>query len=160
MFIETTRGHLVNTEHVVKIFRKGDVDRCTVAGTEETVEVYSSIVDELVAAQSIIPAHPGFTLLSFYPSDSDPEWVDRSPVIAWQVDASSGFHKAIGLDATSNNVVATGILCPDGQVIDPGNTLYPNEDAWREEARRDAEKIEARKKTKIANPVSDAPEAA
>jgi hypothetical protein len=140
MFIETTLGHLINTDHVAQVGRsRGQPEkaRCVMAGNGDTVEVYASSVDELVAAQSLIPAQPGFTLLTFYLLGGD-EYVERSPVIAWQVDPANGYHKAIGLYWPSDNASMTGVLCPDGRVIDPANTIYDSEDDWRIAARKEA----------------------
>jgi hypothetical protein len=86
MFIEALDCELINTDYVVRIerSRRKNVARWEMA-EGPSAEVAGSTADELVSAQSLIPAQPGFTLLAFYSWDDGKEIIERSP-IAWRVD--------------------------------------------------------------------------
>jgi hypothetical protein len=123
-----------------------------VGGADISAKVYGDVTDELTTPP-IIPAQPGYTLLAFYLFDDGKEGVERSPVIAWKIDIDlNEFHEGIGLIHPSDNVLKTGILCPDGRVIEIGDSFYDNEEQWLEYARKGAAERAAKKKKLKTDP--------
>ena len=71
----------------------------------------------------IVPAAPGFELLTYYEPEADETFVvERSPVIAWRIEECQTFDRcsdenpiAISTDSTSAEG-HSAVLCPDGRV--------------------------------------------
>lgn len=154
-FIQTANRGLINTDHVMRITTHWDKNSrkhsifCEMVGGESvSAEVFGDVTDELNTCP-ILPAQPGYTLLTFYSLDGK-ECIERSPVIAWKIDTDLGeFHEGIGLISPSSNAIMSGILCPDGRVICPGDTFYDNENEWLEYAGKQVAERVARKKEKV-----------
>jgi hypothetical protein len=92
------------------------------------------------AAQAIypvIPAQPGFVLLSVYfnagpiPEDLS-EWVCRAPIIGWRM-ATLGPEPVTLNDADGCH--EQGIQCPDGQIEVIADATYKDLDAFLAEVR-------------------------
>jgi hypothetical protein len=106
----------------------------------------------------IIPAAPGYTLLTFAPDDGDDPIafdieanLDRSPVIAWHVYDGEpfGHQRAIAVDGDSsfhqeNPFGSSAVLSPDGTVFAAGGYRLALLDAWVRVPREDWKQSRAR----------------
>lgn len=155
MFI-TTRNGYVNTAlcQVVRCSnRKGDkgyeytLHVTWNDGTADSFETNNYVSEWDLNEDPVVAAYPGFTLLVYYRDDDNPEWINRSPVIAWKIDTSTGdYHTPMSLDPPASNAIGSGVLCPDGQVVDIGSCGYKSEDDWLADMReRFADRQKAKK---------------
>lgn len=98
----------------------------------------------------IVPAAPGFELLTFTPDDdADPVAfdieanLDRSPVIAWHIDGDPvGYQRAIAIDGDltfhqDDPFGSSAVLSPDGTVFAAGGYRVASLDAWVRVLRED-----------------------
>lgn len=104
----------------------------------------------------IIPAQPGFTLLTvWFNTESVPdnlsEWVTRDPIIAWRME-SYGPQPVTLEDGGNRNAEIQAIECPGGKIVDPLSASYPSWDEFIEDVRKQWQRhiaraeAEARKK--------------
>lgn len=94
-----------------------------------------------------VPSPPGYFLLRYW-YDEDGEYetpVERTQVLAWVFDGDLGYHRVYtGWDTPGRYDDSNAILCPDGRVIDPGESTWESEEEWLKEKRRDREAKKAR----------------
>lgn len=89
---------------------------------------------ETLTYNPFIPAQPGYYLIQFSPDERFGR-VYRDPIIAWEME--SGVLVPHGLCGGNDHGT---VLCPDGQVIEPGGGVWEDLDTWR------AQQIEEGKK--------------
>lgn len=87
----------------------------------------------------VIPATPGFFVLSKY-EDTDGSWqVARNPVIAWGISewcseygSKDYFYNAwpISIDSGQDDVWKTALLCPDGRVMVQDDVAWDSVDEY------------------------------
>jgi hypothetical protein len=145
MIIETTSGRFLNTAHM-REFRftrsKDDKFECGFAGewsdgSTFNERVYQSVYEQFAWGHKdhlpqLVPSPPGYWMLGYNGGSDYPEEVMRDPVIAWELDRS-GFHQVYTAhDAPDDGCVhdRSGILCPNGVVVDPGSGYWDDEAAW------------------------------
>ena len=96
----------------------------------------------------VVAASPGFTLLRFpallgargpdgellpNAGEGDP-YVDRMPIAAWRIDETHALPVTPDDDDDRiSNLIGSGVLLPDGQVVVPFDARFDNEEAWRAE---------------------------
>jgi hypothetical protein len=143
-FIEDRSGHLINLAHAKSIICRWDkktgrhgitcnmVDGDTIAA-EITFDP-SDLADNYQL--QLIPAQSGFTELSYYTEEGSEDFIDRQPIIAWQLDVQLGFHRAVALQKPGDNARSIAILYPDGRVVDPGNQDWRSEGHWAEDQKK------------------------
>jgi hypothetical protein len=157
MWIKTAQGEHINMDHVARFtFLRGTKENQKdnqlpmvveyPSGERESLLIYQSThedLEELVYNRPVVPSPDGYFLLSYYPAvageDSNEETITRWPVLVWLLDLDFGFHRTVtawtsGKDEDFGNNDA--ILCPNGRVVRPGDSMWPNEDDWLAEMRQ------------------------
>ena len=75
----------------------------------------------------IVAAQPGYFIIGLTKDDPPKMW--RTPVVAWKIGDD------LARPVTMETVAAEdAVLCPDGQIILPGNERYSSEADWFREA--------------------------
>jgi hypothetical protein len=126
-FLRTADGGLVNADRIVEI--KGDqAIRDGYGAVKLGVGDYERLLAPIVAAA------PGFVRLCRYTqNDGDEPWIERLPVVAWQVSQFQTYPvvpdhgQAIPMGEWR---AIEALLLPDGRVIDPLGETFDSEDAW------------------------------
>jgi len=143
MFIRTRDNGFINADNVLHIrehWNKATGETTVIChmtdGTTIDGHIGGLLDDDDLNPPPVIPAEPGYTLLAYEAADSNgPEFIQRSPVIAWALDMGGcGFHRPISLFAPGSGA-NTAVLCPDGRCIEPGDSTWPNEQAWLDNMR-------------------------
>jgi len=152
MWIKTTNGHFINSDHVAQVSfqRTGDNSQSTMLvkypnGETESVTIsnfeHENLKEELFYDRTFLPSPPGYFLLSYYERNekSGEEKVTHWPVLGWFLDPDSGSHTVVTarLNCRFNDFeYNNAILCPNGCVVRPGECCYPDEAAWLNEMRK------------------------
>lgn len=90
----------------------------------------------------ITPATPGHIILTFY----DVDFVERDPVIAWQIDLEEPSHTiAVGTESSTNEG-NTALLHPCGKVVKCEDTTWPCYADWYTEMVERAKKQDERER--------------
>ena len=99
----------------------------------------------------VVAAAPGFTLLRFFgpvgvrgpngerlPHAGEGDaYVERMPIVAWRIDETHAVPvTSDDDDGRISNLIGSGVLLPDGQVVVPFDATFDNEEAWRTEMSR------------------------
>jgi hypothetical protein len=134
-FLMTTADGLVNVDQIVHIepADKPGLSRALLLDGSR-VHIVGAL-DEIRERQllPIIPASPGYTKLTYYDQyneDGSPG-VERMPVVAWQIDESYALPVTPDDPTIPANCIGSGVLMPDGQVVQPYEATYQDEAAWR-----------------------------
>jgi hypothetical protein len=110
----------------------------------------------------IVPAAPGFELLSYWPDPAEGQVLERSPVVAWRIDEDQTVERfgdenliAISLNGTSKETsknMRVAVLAPNGGVTHYQNCRqWVSIDEWRDWADEDwREKQEEEEKENAA----------
>lgn len=65
--------------------------------------------------------------------DGEP-YVDQMPIVAWRIDETRALPVTPDDDDDRiSNLIGSGMLMPDGQVVMPFDATFDNEEAWRAE---------------------------
>lgn len=88
---------------------------------------------------SIIPAQPGFFLITVATADDEDFWYDLEPIIAWQISQYKRpknlltFASAAPIAAGNSHECENdqAILCPDGTVIEVETRNFKTLDEWK-----------------------------
>ena len=144
-FVRTNRG-LINADRIEQIVgTSGDPTRGRTRATlsdGETLLLDDSFDAIERALLPVVAATPGYTVLSYYATggDDDGPWVERRPVTAWRID------KDVTLPVTPDtddehafNCVGSGVLMPDGRVVQPYVGRFVDEENWRAAMAEEAE---------------------
>lgn len=107
----------------------------------DAITVTDHTIDQIIkGAQQVIPAQPGYRLLTFCfdPSEPDGEpWTADEPILGWRVNEYGTMEPAV-LDYNFTSLNGEhAILEPNGMVhIIDG--VYDNVDAWKRDMKSDA----------------------
>jgi hypothetical protein len=139
----------INSDHVVEIrqvknmasnVRHGHRPYITLAVLSDgrSEELLWDVDKCVKACRPIIPAYPGFEVLSpWRDKDKTGVWttgVWRIPVIGWRADELG--VEPVTADEDFEMSANASILYPDGQVVIPYDRTYPNEEEWLKEIER------------------------
>jgi hypothetical protein len=92
---------------------------------------------EVVVA--IVPAVPGCLVLEWHRDDNG-LYIDEHPIIAWRIEGDLAV--ALTPDwAVNDNWQANAIQYPDGKVVEPGLSIYPNREEWIKNLDEKAEEL-------------------
>ena len=124
-FVETTRGNLINVDHIVMVEPDANGKTCKLVGVgdERLGDIDWTDYEKLKC--NLIPAQPGWFLLHHYSGDQ-PDTYWREDIIAWDV-GDFGVY-AVGLE-TSTRKLQT-ILSPDGRVTQPDMLSWATTEDW------------------------------
>ena len=76
-------------------------------------------------------APPGYTRLRYYCSESGESWVDRQPILMWQIDNLGGSPVMVPGEIALSDCLGEGVLLRrGGRVAVLGDKMYPNEKGW------------------------------
>lgn len=133
-FIEDVAGRLINTDEIIYIFPNKDGHRATITGKHDRWECYAA---QLKSLYPVIPAQPGFSLLSiwFERDDEVPAVVEahRTPIIAWRISEFGALDPITLSDETSADVQA--IQLPDGIIEEQESGTYETMTAFIDDVR-------------------------
>src|SRR5215471_13348730 len=122
-------GVLVNLDQVLKVeqLTNGRARVTYVNGEQEIFERFYGL------SNKIIPANPGFELLTWSKEDG----LTRSDVIAWKIRIGDQDvdHVAVTMDDESNRIehsTKVAVLQPSGMVRAPQEKTFKNVDEWVE----------------------------
>lgn len=147
MFIETDEGQIINLDHVASVTRhkatRDEASRshyyCTFLMSDGSQIIGHARTNEIDAVargdnwDRVIPAAAGFFVLHY---DYDEcETVDREPVIAWRFTPGFECPYPVTVFGVSHGS-RVDILHPDGRVVDPDMSSWPNYEMWLAEQRR------------------------
>lgn len=120
-------------EVAARIYLKSDPDH--------GIEVSDYTIDQIMrAVQQVIPAQPGFRLLTFGFDASCPdegEWVSDEPILGWRVDAYGTMEPAVFDYNFSEMTGEHAILEPSGKVhvVD---AVYDDIESWKRDLKATA----------------------
>jgi hypothetical protein len=85
-----------------------------------------------VTTVAVIPAQPGYELLTFSQDHDSEFWFDRQPIIAWRI-AGSGWPwpEPITVSGDKDCGPNTVILCPDGKVEWQSTATFDSLEKWK-----------------------------
>ena len=91
---------------------------------------------------NVIPAAPGWTVISIWPSGEGGRWFDLLPVIGWHVETVitygrngphvSKYVSPLSADELPEDQVPP-VVQPDGRVVTYGDQIWPSVEAWEAE---------------------------
>jgi hypothetical protein len=147
----------VNLDHVRKYEYLKD-GQCKVWWSNGDVEVLPVMGRIAPEKYFVVPAQPGFELLTYYAPEGGEEFpIQRTPVIAWRIEEyqtadRNSDENPIAISTTGTSVEDnTGVRSPSGQVtIHRDGRQFENEEKWLEwakEAVRQREEEWKRKRT-------------
>lgn len=133
MLISTLDGY-INSADIVRVTQGRDY---AVIRTRdgETWRAYAEADNIAMLSAAVIPALPGYTVLTAHGDEAGGLFVTRSPVVAWRIDE----HMAVPV-TPDDECGQIAILCPDGHVIVQHETTFKTEEAWLEERKREVAK--------------------
>ena len=140
-FIKTEDGSFVLSSEIVRVRNHGDLV-CTI--TTRSGESYSvghdSTYVTLIAEfndSSVIPAHPGYSVIRATLSEEDGEWrYELFPVVGWsklQIEdhAHDALFRSVPIVAgVVEDTYAWDLVLPDGRVISKTMSVYRNIEEW------------------------------
>ena len=140
-FIKTEDGTFVPSSEIVRVRNHGHLV-CTIttrSGESYSVGHDSSYVT-LVAEfndGSVIPAHPGYSVIRATLSEEDNEWqYELFPVVGWSKlpiddDAYDALFRSAPIVAgVVTDTYAWDLVLPDGRVIGATRSVYKNIEEW------------------------------
>lgn len=142
MFIECEGGITLNLRYIRSIQRKGtkifaETDNGAMHAVIGNVDKLRSSLEE------IIPANPGFEVLTFWFQDGeqDPINVDiksklnRESVIGWRSVDGTCYEPVTAFGVSDIDEGVWSVIDPAGSVIEPVDRLYPSLDHWINDVR-------------------------
>jgi hypothetical protein len=141
-FLRTADGGLVNADRVERIddgARKGlqwQARATLKEGGYATLSMDKAEIEN--ALLPVVTALPGYVRLCYYADGGDDggPWVDRMPIVAWRI--AEDIALPVTPDEDKDDTLRSGVLLPDGRVVQPFMQTFPDEDAWRGEMDRQA----------------------
>ena len=144
-FIKTEDGSFVLSSEIVRVRNHGDLV-CTI--TTRSGEFYSVGQDSTYVTfvaefndSSVIPAHPGYSVIRATLSEEDNEWqYQLFPVVGWsklQIDDHAHdalFRSAPIVAGVVKDTYAWDLVLPDGRVIGT-RSVYNNIEEWFDNAK-------------------------
>jgi hypothetical protein len=133
-FIKTTTDERINVDRIDKIARKMNKSTAFLTNGRSVTLDDNRAINKMPLR--IIAATPGYMLLRYFDhvSPIKPK-IERLPVIAWRVNEGYAFpitpNRPFSSIVNDNNCISTGLLLPDGQIID-SHAIHPNETDWLE----------------------------
>ena len=143
-FLRTADGGLVNADRIERLdpekttgrvgnviwrSRAAFVASCDVTLAKDIGEISTALLPVVAAA-------PGYVRLRYFEAGGDDggPWVDRMPVVAWRI--AEDVALPVTPDEDRDDALRSGVLLPDGRVVQPFMQTFPDEGAWREEMAR------------------------
>lgn len=116
---------------------------------DESIEINQSEYANLMTKMSrVVPANPGFRLLTYYFDEEGDDWFDECEIIAWREDDHGEFDPVVSDEGINNlDGIQMGILEPTGRVRVPYVTEYESRSDWEEEMRKNAQERRNGKKS-------------
>jgi hypothetical protein len=144
-FLRTDEGELINAERIERIrdvtnpIRGLGRSRATLSdGISVTLTYEIGEIEQ--ALLPIVAAVPGYVHLRYYDGSVEEGGpvVVRMPVVAWRI-AEDRALPVLTEERTEDSVcIGEAVLQPDGQVVEPYEGRYPNEEVWRAEMEKRA----------------------
>ena len=140
VFLSTRSDGLINADHIVKLrtinnmassVKHGHRVLITVAVLKDgkTQQLSYDLSECVKACSSVIPAYPGFEVLSaWYNAETGKPEVWRIPIVGWRT-VESGLEP-VTPDEDFEMSATTAIRYPDGQVNVPFDLTFPDEEDW------------------------------
>ena len=143
MLILTLDGY-INSADIVRVTQGRDHAIIkTRAG--DTWRSHSDAEAIVLMMAPVIPALPGYTVLTAHDAEEGELFVTRSPVVAWRI------LDDLAVPVTPDTEVGqVAVLFPDGQVVIPGMVSFKNEEAWLKYRHEERDREDARRKTLAA----------
>lgn len=144
MFFQTKSGAYFNTNHIAALIplheSKDDirVEIVTSGGSTHVESVTCRKLEELLRGPQVVPASPGYELLSWSDCARCYEDAERSPIIGWRIN-DMGYAEPVATDL--HNSDNTGILTPAGKLVVSGDGTFDGIEEWAEKNRRIKEEI-------------------
>lgn len=148
MFFQTKSGAYFNTNHIaalVPLHESNDSIRMeivTSGGSTHIETVTYAKMEDLLRGPQVVPASPGYELLSWSDCAQGYGDAERSPIVGWRVN-DLGYAEPVATDIHySDNF---GILAPNGKLFVPGEGMFDDIEGWAKEKRRLQEEVAKRK---------------
>jgi hypothetical protein len=135
MFIETTKGNLVNVNEIVAVYpARGGANAKLRDDDIVSIGWPTAFLER--AGCPVLPAQPGFERLIAH-LDGEDLFVERNPIVGWR--AMLWGPEPIVVEEEYNETANNRqtIKCPDGQVIVTGDRTFESEAKWRTETERE-----------------------
>ena len=143
-FLRTADGGLLNAARLDRIDpekttgKAGNVIWQARATLEDGGCVTLSL-DKAVIETALLPvvgAGPGYVRLRYWDGEGEDGdgLVDRMPIVAWRI--AEDVALPVTPDEDRDDALRSGVLLPDGRVVQPFMQTFPDEAAWRGEMDR------------------------
>ena len=137
-FLCAENDDLINADQIHRIEADGERRSKATLINGATVRLFGDLDQIRRLFCPVVAARPGYTALDYYEDAHGEPVVARMPVIAWRLE---GYFVTpvtpADNDMLSLNTEST-ILLPDGQIVQPGDQIFPNEESWREDMAKQA----------------------